>query len=303
NESGIPVVAKVDDKASVLDELRRFNKFIRPSDNRLRPEVSFHGKTGVILFGLIDQASNQLTPAPTLDSCLRNAWVFEIYQHGKRPQDLVGIIENAISKLEQLNRLRCVAPEFISFAAPVSSALRAAEASGLAFHENRSLQMVRTKAEMTFDKMKICATVHGDIHLRNILVRGSGEAHLVDYALSGPGHPAIDLVRLECCLFTTVFRAFGQEYLLIELQKYLNMPDKTFDSLPDSFVDILHWEINQVAVRGAFACRDAALRVLQHYGGGLADYLAVKCLVGWTGLILLDQQVSSCRAIISAITL
>jgi hypothetical protein len=50
-------------------------------------------------------------------------------------------------------------------------------------------------------------------------------------------------------------------------------------------------------------CRDAALRVLQLYGGGLVDYLAVNCLVGWTGLILLDQQVSSCRAIISAIRL
>jgi hypothetical protein len=303
NESGIPIIAKVHDKVFVLDELRRFNKFIRPSDSRLRPEVSFHGNTGVILFGLIEDISDPLTPAPTFDACLRSAWIYEIYKYGKAPQDLLGPIESAVSKLERLNREKAVTSDFISLAAPINPALRNAENSGHKFHEDISLQSIRKTAEEIFEKMRVRAIVHGDMHLRNILVRGPGEAHLIDYAQSGPGHPAIDLVRLECALFTTVFRAFGQENLLIELQNNLNTPEKNFESLPDSFHDILHWKINHVAIRGAFMCRDAALRVLQLHGGGLVDYLAVKCLVGWTGLILLDQQVSSCRAIISAIRL
>ena len=43
--------------------------------------------------------------------------------------------------------------------------------------------------------------MHGDVHLRNILIRGESEVHLVDYAASGPGHPAVDLVRFELALY------------------------------------------------------------------------------------------------------
>lgn len=302
NSSHVPVIAKVHEKPLILDELRRFNRYIRASDDRLRPEVSFHGSTGVILFGLIEDATDPFNPAPTLESCIRASWIYELYKHGKA-QDLIGPINSAIHKLESLNRESCSGSEFESFSSPVNPAFREVENMGLAFHDDSAFVSIRKRAENIFLKLKVQAVVHGDVHLRNILVRGAGDAHLIDYAQSGPGHPAIDLVRLECALFATVFRAFGDEALLKKLQICLNTPESSIQSLPNSFNNLLRWKINAMAVEGAFACRDAAMRVLQRHGGSLEDYLAVKCLVGWTGLLLLDHQTYACRAIIEAITL
>ena len=55
------------------------------------------------------------------------------------------------------------------------------------------------------------ATVHGDMNLRNVLVRDGREPFLIDYAYSGPGHPCFDLVRFESALMFQMFRMTDED--------------------------------------------------------------------------------------------
>ena len=52
----------------------------------------------------------------------------------------------------------------------------------------------------------VVALVHGDAHLRNILLRNTREPVLVDFANAGPGHPLFDFVRLELGIWTVLLR-------------------------------------------------------------------------------------------------
>ena len=63
--------------------------------------------------------------------------------------------------------------------------------------------MARSKV----DALAEIVTVHGDVQLRNILVRDGREPHFIDYANCGPGHPCYDLVRLESAVLFYCFPA------------------------------------------------------------------------------------------------
>src|SRR5208282_5022229 len=59
--------------------------------------------------------------------------------------------------------------------------------------------------------------VHGDVQLRNILVRDGRDPHFIDYAYCGPGHPCYDLVRLESAVLFYCFRMNSTENELAAL--------------------------------------------------------------------------------------
>ena len=54
-------------------------------------------------------------------------------------------------------------------------------------------------------------TVHGDVQLRNILVRDGREPHFIDYANCGRAIPCYDLVRLESAVLFYCFRMNSDE--------------------------------------------------------------------------------------------
>lgn len=305
NKGGLPLVAKIDERAFILDEGRRFFTFISQSDTRLQPTVHIHGKAGVIIFGLIDEQTSNLIPAPTLESLLQELWWLETYDHNSDhnslENDLKAGIKNAAQKLALLGGKPAVSSNFADVAAPYMPPLKQAESLGRTWGPSGVLIEQRAKAEELFARFAGKATVHGDVHLRNILVRGYKEAYVIDYARSGPGHPATDLVRLELSLFVNAFRPFWRESDSLSFQKMINDPMVTDEKLFNAFPEVAKWMVNRVCISGMTAARDCGLELIRQYGGSVHDYLAAKMLFAWQGLLFKDLQVSLCRAAIEAI--
>lgn len=306
NKEGVPLVAKIDKKEFILDEGRRFFTFISGLDSRLQPSVQIHGAAGVIIFGLVDEQTDALTPAPTLESALQELWWSETYKYkATQPtaeDDLAAGVVHAAEKLAAINRKSAKDQGFQDVAGPFIDPFKDAESSGRTWGICLDKLRQRDRAEAIFPHLKGRAIVHGDVHLRNILVRGYREAYIIDYARSGPGHPATDLVRFELALFVNAFRPFWEESDAIVFQRRLNDPSTTAESLMREFSGVAKWKVNRVCIVGMIAARDRALQLVKHYGGTAEDYLAAKLLFAWQGLLFKDLQAGLCSAAIQAIS-
>jgi aminoglycoside phosphotransferase (APT) family kinase protein len=160
----------------------------------------------------------------------------------------------------------------------------------------------RETAKQKFKERERAAVSHGDVHLRNILIRGDRSAHLIDFAGSGPGHPAVDLARLEVSLFTEFLRPVRPENDYTNLQRRLSIDGASFDDLVKEFELDNGPRINKLCVHGCVAARDSALQVLREHGGGRSDYLAAKYLIAWQTMLLHGRQAILTRSIVRAIT-
>src|ERR1051326_819541 len=82
NELRIPIVVKLASgnfREIIKDEARRFYTFIQSGDKDLTPEVHIHGKSALMIFGLIESGEDDQEPAPTLDEVLKKFWSSEMY--------------------------------------------------------------------------------------------------------------------------------------------------------------------------------------------------------------------------------
>ena len=103
------------------------------------------------------------------------------------------------------------------------------------------------------------ATVHGDVHLRNILVRDDREPHFIDYAYSGPGHPCFDLVRLACAVLFRCFRPTADECDVARLFHDV-LRGGNEDALIQSNPRLTASVGNRLAVKTLAKCRRASIR-------------------------------------------
>jgi hypothetical protein len=80
NREGKYIVAKIDEKKLLLDEMRRFRCFIQKWDDKLQPRLFIHGPAGVIIFSLVPDETNPAKPAPMFEECLKNLWNEEVFR-------------------------------------------------------------------------------------------------------------------------------------------------------------------------------------------------------------------------------
>ena len=151
------------------------------------------------------------------------------------------------------------------------------------------------------NKASCQAIVHGDIHLMNILAPNSGEAYLIDYALSGPGHPAYDLVRLECSLYFRFLRCMDTESSFACFQRAITLDNADEASLRASFPSWWSSRLNESLLRGALLARDTAKSVLNAHDLGHADYVAVKFIISCWSISIPMLQMGLVRATMSAL--
>jgi tRNA A-37 threonylcarbamoyl transferase component Bud32 len=159
----------------------------------------------------------------------------------------------------------------------------------------------RDLSELQFTQLAKSAVVHGDLQLRNILVRGDQDMHLIDYAGSGPGHPAIDLVRLELALYCGCFKQLEEESRYELFQQRLSLDRADVTALESCFGSSRLPAVNKVCIGGCIAARDQALKAVEEHGGDYKDYLAAKCLVAWQNLLMEGRQTNLTRSIINAL--
>jgi hypothetical protein len=289
NEGAIPLVAKIGIKDDIMNEIKRFRTFVQNSDNHLHPDVHLHGDCGVIVFNLVADEARPLTPAPTLEERLGDLWRFELYGPATStvppdPSDLIDAIASASIKLLNLNRTSSNGTSFECFADPVCGAIARLEETGNCLGFSTRAREARCIALRRFERLGHPAVVHGDVHLRNILVRGDRSAYLIDYASSGPGHPAIDLVRLELSLYLGMFQQSGSEETCRALQRALSLDLIGWDDVRQRFPELIKSPTNQVCLEGCTVARDKAMEALVAHGGTEKDYIATKCLVSWYSL-------------------
>jgi hypothetical protein len=200
-----------------------------------------------------------------------------------------------------LNIRKCPASDHLSYANPDVTHITRLESRSVRWEFDESAFLARDRAIIRFNRLINMAIVHGDIQLRNILVRGERDAHLIDYAGSGPGHPAIDLVRLELMLFLKCFKQKQHEEKCSEFQKALTLRKTSVEDLKREFSVLLASSLNLVCMRGCVAARDCALKAVTVHGGDHGDYLVAKYLAAWQYLAVDGFQGGLARSVISGL--
>jgi hypothetical protein len=303
-----PVVAKIADKSRILDEIHRFRMFIQSWDDQLRPKVYLHGNSGVVLFALLRITAGSREPAPTLYDALKDLWDSEIF--ADEPSEelqhqelyLTNAVQGLASSLGSLNAMSPPPHNFATMTHPGDdSYFQRLESRGITWGLASSHREARGRAAFQYSTLHGKGRVHGDLHLRNVLVRGSQDVHLIDYAASGPGHPAVDLVRLELALYLGFARPLIPEEECVRFQQLLSIERLSKDDLMSEFPALHACRINRVSIAGCVAARDQAIVVVDRHGGAIDDYIAVKYLVAWQSLLQIDRQTSTARSVITAL--
>jgi hypothetical protein len=309
NETGIPVVAKIGKHEQIQSEMERFTKYVRAWDQDLRPIFHYHGEFAVILFSVVEDGTGQFRPAPTLESMLNEAWLDEAYRGSSSLEaqcdNILTIVTRACRKIAALNKQRCEDHSLPSFAFLQGSSLEKMKERGIQW--NLSLDRGITTAqsiEAAYDIVepyRNVATVHGDVHLLNVLARAGIDASLIDYAYSGPGHPAYDLVRLECALYFRFLKPLDSEGSFVRLQAAITLSKAGLAELERDFKSWLSSPVNRALVKSALMCRDVCIDVLNSYGLGHRDYVAVKFIVACWSLSVPNLQWALARGCVEAL--
>lgn len=306
NSDARAVVAKIGLKTQIREELERFRKFVQPVDDELKPFACFHGGSGAILFAFVPDEQDDVRPAKMLDERLQGFWSEEVMNRDMRLPyaNLCRALDNAAGALRRLNTLKPVDTGMAAVGNPdvVASYLERLETAGVDLGFSPTLAESRRQAKIVFARLATAAVCHGDVHLRNILVRGDRSAHLIDFAGSGPGHPAVDLARLEVSLFTEFLRPIRAEDDYVRLQVRLSLDRASFEELVSEFQLDGGPSTNKLCVHGCVAARDNALRAVADHGGDVSDYLAAKYLIAWQSLLMHGRQAILTRSIIRALS-
>lgn len=300
------LVAKVTTKEGALDEMLRFRTFIQNWNSELRPECHFHGNVAVILFSLVRSDSDPSTPAETLENRLNQVWNNHWVNRSSIANEKV-FLKMAFKRVsDNLRELNMSAPnqqmDNQSFVNPPGSHLNVLVQEGVVWGLDSSAQEGLMIASNLVKKMGSVSVVHGDIHLQNILIRGESQIHLIDFAASNLGHPALDLVRFELALYLRQVRHFEGEGRCVEFQRLFSIERAGIECLRHRFPEFFKCDFNDACVSGMTNARDSAIEVLGEYGGGILDYLAAKLLIAWQHLGIIGSNTGLARGIIVAIS-
>jgi hypothetical protein len=310
NDISSPFVAKIAAHDLLKDEMLRFNTYIEPWQNQLRPELYIHNGVAVIFFALIDGAEDQSKRAPTLEDRVIALGNKERYEHAKNPakiEDLQHAITKAVEKLAALNRKPCPANGVKNYCWVKVQPLIELKKNNVEFaiHEGEApidILAVAESARQQVEKLNGKAICQGDIHLRNVLVRLDREPLFIDFANSGPGHPAFDLVRLEAALLYAHFRMVESEDKMVECFHTIFTTDSSLEDLKTAHPKLLASKTSCLAIHASLETRRAALDVLKTYGGNEKDYFSMKMIVACQSLTIQGFQEGAVRAGIRAIS-
>lgn len=302
NDGGLPLIAKVAPIESLREEMDRFSKFIKRFDNLLDPQLHFHNGKGAIIFRLVDDAMEAAQPAPTLETKLTDLWWSESL--GFTAEDSGTDIQVAIARtIEKLKRLNCEQPGDNTHpnAWVDVNSLNGMDANGVHWDfdplpNGDNPRDVVEDAILSIETRLGIATIHGDVHLRNVLVRDR-DPFLIDYANSGPGHPMFDLVRFESAVLFRCFRMTISEERLRELLQALHeQPAPTLDRLRERFGIACASVTNRIALFSALKCKEACGELARLYDIPMSDYHALKLIIACQSLTMPEFQAGVVRA-------
>ena len=303
NELPWPVIVKIDAYEEIRQEALRFRTFIEAHNRELRPEVHLHGGAALIIFDIIAAAgTGSISPAPSLGNVLEKFWCTEMFGDALPViEPMIAATMDASRHLADLNTLKCHTSEFRIRANPHLKYIKKCEDAGFSWGFAGHVLVARAKAEAILAAQEATAVCHGDAHLGNVLIEDS-RGHIIDYALSGPGHPCSDLAKLELSLFFQGFNPFGLDTDIIAFQRSLTNPGNDYETLLARHGNIVRSNSNTLCLRLCVVVRDSVQRVLKAHNLDWSHYWAAKLLQAWQSLQSPNLPQAMVRCVIEALS-
>lgn len=288
NDGGAnPFIAKVDDAERLSTELRKYQQWIRDWEPSVTtPTFHAHLGSAAVSYRLQSAPDTSGAPAPTLEDRLerlrRWEWTEPIATSRTEASDLFQGIGRAIDRLSDLNvRHNNGAPaDEFWLHWPVRDLAERGIDITILDHDWQPFTLWNLVEAALSRLQPDCARglVHGDIHGRNILLLDRLPA-FIDYALSGPGHPLVDLVRLDAVVRFAAMRMVLDKRSMRDLFSALYLNGTGAEELLMGYPAVAASPLSGLAIRTAAKVRGAALTVAQAYGLGLPEFLAMTCVV------------------------
>jgi len=212
-----PVFVKVGEVRPLAAELEHARRFQRHLPAVVVPQLRFHGPTAALVQPFISDDGASTRPAPSLERFLQDL----------SPTRARLFLDSVLPAILELFRGLAMqrTNERSRHLEATLCAYKADVAEGLAWMQPpivaRSIDDLGARALKMLTDYNVGAFVHGDAHLRNILLRNSTEPVLVDFANAGPGHPLLDFVRLELGIWTVLLKQLDRKMAEALVQELL----------------------------------------------------------------------------------
>lgn len=305
SETNRPFVVKLDTQARLQDELQRHRSWIASWEPTItNPILHHHLGDAAIAFQLQADPDGANYPAPTLEDAIERLRAHEWIKSedpSKAPTVMAQQIETAVfraaERLADLNRRPASGADEFWLDWPVRDL---AEQGVQPIIEGVELRTMTQRAVTLLQLRGNRATVHGDIHGRNVLLIDRLPA-FIDYAASGPGHPLVDLVRLDATVRQLALRALVSESELVEVFNAIYIEGVAAEKVLDVYPVFKASAGSCLALRSAAKIRECCLAVASHHGGDLKDYLAMVFVVSGHVLAVRNPASAIERALLRAV--
>jgi Zn-dependent peptidase ImmA (M78 family) len=217
NDGPPPVFVKVGEVRPLAAELEHTRQFQRHLPAVVVPQLRFHGAAAALVQQFISDDGTSTRPAPSLKKFLEDLSPDRAHLFVESVLPAVLELFKGLAMQRSNERSRHLAATLCSYRADVAEG-RAWTQPPIAPQSIDDLGVCALQALTDYD---LGAFVHGDAHLRNILLRNSTEPVLVDFANAGPGHPLFDFVRLELGIWTVLLKQVDRKVVEAFVQELL----------------------------------------------------------------------------------
>lgn len=284
-----PFVAKIGEAELLKGEISGYRQWIKNWEPSIT-DPAFHSHVGsaAISYRLQAAPDGNHAPAPTLEDCLEQLRLSErlssnsIEQTQHTANDLLQGLTRVIERLVTLNSRPNLTNEPTKFWLhwPICTIAHHGIDYEIIDHDWQPLKLSElvAKAVEVLEPNLARGVIHGDIHGRNILLLDRIPA-FIDFALSGPGHPLEDLIRLDSVVRSGAMRLLVDERTMREIIQAIYIDGSTAEAILSEHPVLAASPLVGLAIRTAAKVREAALKVAKAHSLGLPDLLAMACVV------------------------
>lgn len=301
DKSAQPFVVKIQsaEAKKLTGELRRYQRWILNWETSVTsPKFHVHRDGAAISYRLQPAADGDGVPAPTLvdelERLCATEWFADQDTHDAFANDLFTAISRAVDQLAKLNRTVVTGEAADAFW--LHWPIRDLALRGIEFvvqdqnWEPITVSKLVEEAVARLEPSFARAVVHGDVHGRNILLIDRIPA-FIDFAWSGPGHPLVDLVRLDAAVRCSCMRMLIHKRTLVDVLSAVYVQGADAQSILDDNAALANSAVASLAIRTAAKVREASLIVAQVHGLNLNDFLAMTSVV--SAHVLANHSVTS----------
>lgn len=282
-----PFVAKVHDADELHKELDRYERWIRGWEPFVTsPAFHAHQGSAAIAYRLQAAPDGNGEPAPTLEDCLERLrsmeWTSPLEEVKAKASDLLQAVGRAADRLVSLNSRSSGVSQGDDFWLdwPVRDlAQRGIDTTILdRGWETLSLSSVVAKATSRLQPNLARGVIHGDIHGRNILLLDRLPA-FIDFRWSGPGHPLVDLVRLDATVRAIAMRMSLPKQSMFEAYEALYVEGQAAEQVLADHAALASSPSTVLAIGVAARIRGAAMEVAKAHSMDVVEFWAMCCVI------------------------